>query len=75
MNKLEITSEMKKSASEKMYRMPLGTYSRLRINGEVSDIIISVVSSGVYFYNVPGIMMENISDKIIGFKYYSEVES
>lgn len=75
MKKLEITSEMKKSASEKMYRMPLGTYSRLKINGEVSDIIISVVSSGVYFYNVPGIMTENISDKIIGFKYYSEVES
>lgn len=75
MKKLEITSEMKKSASEKMYRMPLGTYSRLKINGEVSDIIISVVSSGVYFYNVPGIMTENISDKIIGFMYYSEVES
>lgn len=75
MKKLEITSEMKKSAREKMYRMPLGTYSRLKINGKVSDIVISVVSSGVYFYNVPGIMGKKISDKIIGFKYYSEVES
>ena len=65
-----ITLEMRKAASEKVFRMPLGTYSRLKLNGEISDIVISPSSSGVYFYNVPGIIMDNVLKRQIGFIYY-----
>ena len=68
-----ITSEMRKAASEKVFGMPLGTYSRLKLNGEVSDIVIQPSSSGVYFYNVPGTIGRDIVDKVIGFIYYSEL--
>ena len=68
-----ITLEMRKAASEKVFRMPLGTYSRLRINGEISDMVVSPSSSGVYFYNVPGTITENILDQQIGFIYYSKL--
>jgi hypothetical protein len=68
-----ITSEMRKAASEKVFRMPLGTCSRLILNGEVSDIVISASSSGVYFYNVPGIIGRDIVNRVIGFIRYSEL--
>ena len=68
-----ITLEMRKAASEKVFRMPLGTYSRLKINGEISDMVVSPSSSGVYFYNVPGTITENILDQQIGFIYYSKL--
>ena len=68
-----ITLEMRKAASEKVFRMPLGTYSRLKINGEISDMVVSSSSSGVYFYNVPGTITENILDQQIGFIYYSKL--
>lgn len=68
-----ITSEIKKIAKEKAMRMPLGTYSRLKVNNEVSDIVISPSSSGVYFYNVPSTIGRNISEQLIGFIYYSEL--
>jgi hypothetical protein len=53
--------------------MPLGTYSRLKLNGEVSDIVIQPSSSGVYFYNVPGIIGRDIVNRVIGFIRYSEL--
>ncbi len=68
-----VTLEMRKAASEKVFRMPIGTYSRLKVNGEISDIVISPSSSGVYFYNVPGIIMANILKQQIGFIYYSKL--
>lgn len=68
-----ITSEIKKIAKEKAMRMALGTYSRLKVNGEISDMVISPSSSGVYFYNVPGTIGRDILDKVIGFIYYSEL--
>jgi hypothetical protein len=68
-----ITSEMRKAASEKVMAMPLGTFSRLKLNGEVSDIVIQPSGSGVYFYNVPGTIGRDISEKLIGFIYYSEL--
>ena len=68
-----VTLEMRKAASEKVFRMPLGTYSRLKLNGEISDIVVSPSSSGVYFYNVPGIIMANILKQQIGFIYYSKL--
>lgn len=68
-----ITSEIKKIAKEKAMRMPIGTYSRLKVNGEISDIVISPSSSGVYFYNVPGTITENILDQQIDFIYYSKL--
>ena len=68
-----ITLEMRKAASEKVFRMPLGTYSRLKINGEISDMVVSPSSSGVYFYNVQGTITENILDQQIGFIYYSKL--
>ena len=68
-----ITSEIKKIAKEKAMGMPLGTYSRLRVKGEVSDIVISPSSSGVYFYNVQGTIGRDITDKLIGFIRYREL--
>ena len=68
-----ITSEMRKAASEKVMAMPLGTFSRLKPNSEVSDIVIQPSSSGVYFYNVPDTIGRDISEKQIGFVYYFEL--
>lgn len=68
-----ITPEIKKAAKEKSRFMQLGAYSRLKINGEISDIVIQPTSSGVYFYNVPGTIGRDILDKVIGFIYYSEL--
>ena len=68
-----LTTEIKKIAKEKAMRMPLGTYSRLKVNGEISDIVIQTSSSGVYFYNVPGTIGSDVLEKLIGFIYYSEL--
>ena len=67
------TSEIKKIVKVKADNMPLGTYTRLKVNGEISDIVISPSSSGVYFYNVTGTIERDILDKVIGFIYYSEL--
>jgi hypothetical protein len=68
-----INAEIKKVAQEKIQSMPLGTFSRLKINGQISDIVISPVSSGVYFYNVPGTIGKNISEQVISFVTYSQL--
>ena len=68
-----ITPEIRKAAKEKVFGMPLGSFSRLMLNGEVSEIVISPSSSGVYFYNVPGTIGRDIVDRVIGFIYYSEL--
>jgi dihydrodipicolinate synthase/N-acetylneuraminate lyase len=68
-----ITSEIKKLAQEKIQSMPLGAYTRLKINGQISDIVISTVSSGVYFYNVPGTIGRNISEQVIAFVPYNQL--
>lgn len=68
-----ITSEIKKIAKEKAMRMPLGTYTRLKVNDEISDMVIQTCSSGVYFYKVTGTIGRNISEQLIGFIYYSEL--
>ena len=68
-----ITTEIKKIAKEKAGRMPLGTYSRLKINGKISDMVIQPTSSGVYFYNVPGTIGLDISEKLMGFIYFSKL--
>lgn len=68
-----ITLEMRKAAREKVFGMPLGSFSRLKLNGEVSDIVISPSSSGVYFYNVPNTIGCDIIIRVIGFIRYSEL--
>ena len=68
-----ITSQIRKIAKEKAITMPLGTFTRLKVNGEISDIVISPSSTGVYFYDVPGTITENILDQYIGFIYYSKL--
>ena len=68
-----ITSEVKKIAKEKAMRMPLGTYSRLKVNDEISDMVIQPSSSGVYFFNVKGTIGRDIIQKLIGFIYFSEL--
>ena len=35
-----ITNKVKKVANEKALRMPIGTYSRLKVNNEISDIVM-----------------------------------
>jgi hypothetical protein len=68
-----ITPEIKKAAKEKVFGMPLGSFSRLMLNGEVSEIVISPSSSGVYFYNVPNTIGCDIIIRVIGFIRYSEL--
>ena len=68
-----MTTEIKKTAKENAMRMPLGTFTRLKIEGKISDIVISPSSTGVYFYNVPGTITENILDQYIGFIYFTEL--
>ncbi len=62
-----------KELKEKVFGMPLGSFSRLKLNGEVSEIVISPSSSGVYFYNVPNTIGRDIVDRVIGFIRYSEL--
>ena len=69
-----ITPEVKKVALDKQKRMSLGTFSRLKLNNEISDIVIRKSSSGIYFYNVPGTIDETIDKKLICFKYLSELQ-
>ena len=71
---IEITSEVKKAANEKVFRMPLGTYSRLKVNNEISNIVVNPTSSGVWFHNEPGTIGKDISSKIICFMSYNELK-
>ena len=73
MSKL-ITSEVKKATNEKAFRMPLGTYSRLKVNNIISDIVINPTSSGVWFHNEPGTIGKDISSKIICFISYKNLK-
>ena len=68
-----ITTEVKRVAKEKAQTMPLGTYSRLKVKNNISDIVIQTSSSGVWFHNVKGTIGKDISELIIGFKSYNEL--
>lgn len=68
-----ITTEVKRVANQKANTMPLGTYSRLKINGEISDIVINPTSSGIWFHNEPGTIGKDISEKIIEFISYQDL--
>jgi len=70
----EITLEVKTIAFQKAMKMPLGTFSRLMINGEISNIVISPSSSGVYFYNVTGTIDKDILEKQISFINYNDLK-
>lgn len=69
-----ITNEVRKVANEKAFRMPIGTYSRLKVNNEISDIVINPTSSGVWFHNEPGTIGKDISSKIICFISYEDLK-
>ena len=69
---MKITKEIKRISAEKARTMPLGTYSRLKVNNQISDIVIQPSSSGVYFFNVPGTIGDDILEHLMCFKYYSE---
>jgi hypothetical protein len=69
-----ITNEVKKVANEKALRMPIGTYSRLKVNNEISDIVINPTSSGVWFHNEPGTIEKDISSKILCFISYKDLK-
>ena len=70
-NIMKITKEIKRIASETAKQMPLGTFTRLKVNGIISDIVIQPSSSGVYFFNVKGTIGEDILEHFMCFKYYS----
>lgn len=69
-----ITSEVKKATINKAFRMPIGTYSRIKLGGAVSDIVINPTSSGVWFHNEPNTIGKDISSKIICFMSYKELQ-
>lgn len=73
MKNLQITSEIKLIAKQKSLNMPLGTFSRLKVNNEISDFVIQTSSSGIWFFNEPNTISKNISEKIIGFVYYKDL--
>lgn len=68
-----ITNEVKRVAIEKSKFMDLGTYSRLKVNGEITDVVISPSSSGIYFYNTPCAITKDISKQLICFEYYKDL--
>jgi hypothetical protein len=70
---IEITADIKAIAKTKAMQMPIGTFSRLKIGNEISDIVISPSSSGIYFYNVPGTITDKIFDQLICFDYYNQI--
>lgn len=70
---IQITTDIKAIAKAKAMQMPIGTFSRLKIGNEISDIVISPSSSGIYFYNVPGTITEKILDQLICFNYYTAI--
>ena len=70
---IQITAEIKAIAKVKSMQMPIGTFSRLKIGNEISDIVISPSSSGIYFYNVPGTITDKILDQLICFEYYKAI--
>jgi len=72
--KKSITTEVKKATNDKAFRMQLGTYSRLKINNEISDIVINPTSSGVWFHNEPHTIGKDISKKIICFMSYNDLK-
>lgn len=74
MENLQITSEIKLIAKQKALNMPIGTYSRLKVNNEISDLVIQPSSSGVWFFNEPKTISKDITEKIIGFVYYSDLK-
>jgi len=72
--KKSITTEVKKATNDKAFRMQLGTYSRLKINNEISDIVINPTSSGVWFHHEPSTIGKDISKKIICFISYNDLK-
>jgi hypothetical protein len=73
MKKLNITNEMKKQATQRINRMQIGTFQRIKLNGEVSDIVIQKQSAGIYFILSPEPIGKDITDKAQAFAYYSEL--
>ena len=69
-----ITDEVKKVAYEKALKMPKGTYSRLKVNNEISDIVIKPSPYGVYFYKEPTTIGKDILSKNLCFIYYEDLK-
>ena len=69
----KITNEVKAAAAVKAFRMQIGTYSRLKVADKISDIVISPTSSGVWFFDEPRTIGQDIVSKIIGFVPYSNL--
>ena len=72
-----ITAEVIKATNDKGPRMQLGTYSRLKINNEISDLVINPTLSGVWFHKFndePNTIGQNISAKVICFISYNDLK-
>jgi hypothetical protein len=73
MQTIKLTPEAFKIAYLRQQEMPINTLTRLRINNELSDIVIEKVSSGLYFYYSPNTIDRRNMD-LISFHYYGELE-
>ena len=69
-----ITAEVIKATNDKGSRMQVGTYSRLKINNKISDIVINPTLSGVWFHHEPNPIGKDISDKVICFMSYHDLK-
>lgn len=68
-----ITMEVRKAALKKSLKMPMGTYSRLKVNGEILDIVIKKSLYGIFFYNEPNAIGKDIFFKERIFFYYEDL--
>lgn len=50
---MKITSNQIESAKKLLTRMSLNTWTRLAVDGQVSDIVINTSASQIKFYNCP----------------------
>lgn len=65
-----LTTQVKTAAKVRSIKMPLGTGTRLNVNGN-NDICIQSSSSGVYFYHSPiGVPFPG---KLIKFEYFKNL--
>lgn len=71
---MKMTNKLIESAKKVLPRMSLNTWTRLSVDGEVSDIVINTSASQIKFYNCPtGINPDELIGNEIQSLYYNEL--
>lgn len=64
-----ITNQIEKLAIEKALTMPIGTFSRLAVNNEITDLVVRPMASGVTIYEAKIINADIFSAPCIHIAY------